>query len=165
MGKLKKIIIHWSASSWTPNAHDLECYHQLITGNGKVQFGKYKPEDNINCKDGKYAAHCGGGNTGSIGIALCAMHGYINPRNIGAYPIRMIQLESLYNAIALDCKKYHIDITPETVMTHYEFGKKHPDTSSAGKIDITFLPTHPELKPDDIGDFIRDKAKWYLLKV
>ena len=45
----------------------------LVDKNGSVKSGKYTPEDNLNCKDGKYAKHCGGGNTGRIGIAVCCM--------------------------------------------------------------------------------------------
>ena len=56
-------------------------------------------------------------------------------------------------------------------MTHYEFGKANPNTSSAGKIDITWLPyTNDEIKKvtkstvvtnSSYGDFIRNKIKWY----
>ena len=58
-------------------------------------------------------------------------------------------------------KKYNIPITPQTVMTHYEFGLKNPKTSSAGKIDIIFLPPYPDVITSKIGDFIRNKVRWY----
>ena len=60
------------------------------------------------------------------------------------------------------CKKYGIEITPETVLTHYEFGKSHPKTTSAGKIDIIFLPPFSWVEPQEVGKFIRTKVKWYL---
>ena len=60
------------------------------------------------------------------------------------------------------CLKYNIPITPKTVFTHYEFGKAHPKTSSAGKIDITFIPPYPDIKADDCGCFIRTKILWYV---
>ena len=47
-------------------------------------------------------------------------------------------------------------------MTHYEFGLKNQSTSSRGKIDIIFLPPYPDVKTSEIGDFIRNKVKWYL---
>ena len=59
-------------------------------------------------------------------------------------------------------KKYDIEITPETVLTHYEFGKSHPKTTSAGKIDIIFLPPYSWVEPQEVGKFIRTKVKWYL---
>ena len=57
--------------------------------------------------------------------------------------------------------KYDIEITPQTVMTHYEFGKKNPNTTSAGKIDITYIPPYPWVDKNDAGSFIRSKIKWY----
>ena len=46
-------------------------------------------------------------------------------------------------------------------MTHYEFGEKHPDTTSAGKIDITYIPPYSWVDKNDAGSFIRSKIKWY----
>lgn len=159
---MKRIIIHWTAGANYPNAHEKECYHYLIDSLGKVTNGNYKPEDNESTQDGKYAAHTGGGNTGAIGIALCGMYGYKNRQAIGNYPLTKVQCERCFKLIAELSKKYNIPINPQNVMTHYEFGKLHPNTSSAGKIDITFLPPYSYLTADEIGNFIRNKAKWYL---
>lgn len=158
---MKRIIIHWTAGKHEPNSTDYEHYHFLINGNGLCINGKYKPEDNLDCSDGKYAAHTGGGNTGSIGIAACGMLGYINPRRIGAYPLTARQTEALFKKVAELCKKYELEITPDTVMTHYEFGQKYPKTSSYGKIDITYLPSYPNVNIGSIGNFIRNKISWY----
>lgn len=150
-----------TAGTNQPNNTDFQHYHYLINGNGLLTHGKYKPEDNLNCQDGKYAAHTEMGNTGSIGISLCGM--YVPngvPVQKTKYPLTKIQCERCFKLIAELCKKYNIPITPITVLTHYEFdcnrGKK------GRKIDITFLPYEPNLKSDEIGDFIREKAKWYL---
>lgn len=159
---MKRIIIHWTAGGNFPNDHDKECYHFLVDSLGRLHNGKYTPEDNLNCNDGKYAAHTGGGNTGSIGIALCGMAGYKNPKNIGNYPLTKVQCERAFKLIAELSQKYNIPIKPCNVMTHYEFGLKNPKTSSAGKIDITFLPPHSYLTDDEVGKFFRNKAKWYL---
>jgi len=155
MEKLDKIIIHDTVGTYTPNGCDLLAYHYLIDGNGNVIQGKFRPEDNISCKDGKYAQHCGGGNTGAIGVSICACR---DPK----FPIKQVQFESLCKWIATLCKVYDIPCTSPTVMTHREFGLSHPKTSSAGKIDIDHLEFRPELKPDDIGRFIRTKIKWYM---
>lgn len=162
---MKRIIIHWTAGTYQPNTTDYEHYHYLINGQGLVIEGKYKPEDNLNCNDGKYAAHTGGGNTGSIGVAACGMAGYINTSKTGKYPLTATQTEALFKKVAELCDKYNIPITPETILTHYEFGKKNPKTSSRGKIDITYLPSYPWVKSEDVGSFIRSKARWYLNKV
>lgn len=160
---MNNIIIHWTAGGWFPNATDKEHYHFLIDKNGKTINGKHKVEDNINCNDGKYAAHCGGGNTGSIGVSMCGMFNFKNSKNIGSYPLTKVQCEACFKLVAQLCKKYSINI--DNVLTHYEFGLAHPKTTSAGKIDIIYLPPYPEIKQNQIGDFIRNKVKWYLEKL
>lgn len=158
---MKKIIIHWTAGTNQPNSTDYQHYHYLVNGDGLVVAGKYKPEDNENCNDGKYAAHTGGGNTGAIGVALCGMAGYTSSKNVGKYPLTKKQVEAGFKLVSQLCKCYNIAITPQTVMTHYEFGKNNPKTTSAGKIDITYLPPYPQVTKDKIGDFIRNKILWY----
>lgn len=160
---MNRIIIHWTAGRYDPNITDLEHYHFLITGSGSCIKGKYIPEDNLNCADGKYAAHTGKGNTGSIGIAVCGMLGYYNKYNVGKYPLTPQQTEALFKKIAELCKQYHLPVTPETVLTHYEFNQKH--NIKTGKIDITYLPSYPDVPFSAVGDFIRNKVVWYLSKL
>jgi hypothetical protein len=62
-------------------------------------------------------------------------------------------------------QKYKIDVTPQTIMTHYEFGVKNPKTTSAGKIDIIFIPPYSWVNQNEVGSFIRSKIKWYLNKL
>ena len=163
---MKRIIIHWTAGLGKPNRQDLEHYHYLISQDGLIVPGNYKPEDNDNCQDGKYAAHTGGGNTGSIGIALCGMYGYIeNKYSSTNHPLTAIQCESCWRKIAELCRQYSIPVTKDTIMTHYEFGLSHPNTTSKGKIDIVYLHPYPWVKKEQIGDFIRNKVKWYLQRV
>lgn len=158
---MNKIVWHWTAGTNSTCTTDFHHYHFLINGGGEVINGIYKPEANINCQDDIYAAHCGGGNTGAIGIALCGMAGYKSPQNVGKYPLKQIQFERGFKLTAELCKKYGLQINPATVFTHYEFGRLHPNTSSAGKIDITYIPYMPKLSPNEIGDFIRNKCQWY----
>lgn len=160
---MNKIIIHWTAGTYQPNTTDLEHYHFLIDGEGKKHNGKYKPENNENCNDGKYAAHTGGGNTGAIGVSMCAMAGFNSAASCGNYPITPVQLEACFKLCAELCKKYNIPV--ENVMTHYEFGINHPDTTSHGKIDIIYLPPYPLIKRNEVGGFIRNKIRWYLNKL
>ena len=159
---LNKITLHWTASSNNPSEHELNCYHFLINSDGLVFKGKYAPEDNINVNDGKYAQHCGGGNTGNIGIALC---GCYVPKGVNVkdtkYPLTRVQLERGFRLCAELCKKYNIPIDKQHVFTHYEFGLSHPNTSSAGKIDITYMHPFPLENKNTCGNFIRNKVKWY----
>ena len=160
---MKRIIIHWTAGGYQPNNTDRQHYHFLVDARGNVYNGIYKPEDNENCQDGRYAQHTGGGNTGSIGVSMCGMCGFRSSRDVGKYPLTKKQCESMFKFCADICKKYNIPVT--NVMTHYEFGKANPKTSSAGKIDIIYLPPYPNITTDKIGDFIRNKIKWYYTKL
>lgn len=161
---MKRIILHWTAGSNFPNTTDLQHYHFLIDKGGKVYNGVYKPEDNLNCNDRKYAKHTGGGNTGSIGVAVCGMADYKGKLSDTKYPLTAVQVERMFSFTAELCKKYGIPITPDTVLTHYEFGRAYPKTTSHGKIDISFLPPYLSLKSDEVGIFIRNKVLWYLKK-
>ena len=167
MKTMDKICIHWNAGQYTPNADDIEHYHFMIGYDPKksksfFQAGKFEPEDNLDCKDGKYAQHCGGGNTGAIGFAVCCHLDYHGPANMGKFPLTQKQVELLCLEVARQCHKYNIPIDRQHVYTHYEFGINHPDTTSAGKIDINYLPSQPHLKPIQIGDYLRAKVEWYL---
>ena len=161
---MKKIIIHWSAGSYQPNSHDRDCYHFLVDKDGNIHNGKFKPEDNLKCIRGKYAMHTGGGNTGAIGVAMCAMAGFKDKNHVGKYPITPKQFEACMKLCANLSKKYNIVISADNIMTHYEFGQKHPQTTSFGKIDIVYLPPYPWVCQKDIGSFIRSKIKWYKQK-
>lgn len=162
---MKKIIIHWTAGSYYPTEYEKQHYHFLVDKDGKIYTGKYAPEANLNCTKGTYAMHTGGGNTGAIGISLCAMAGFKTRQNPGKYPITAKQFEAAMKLCAQLCIKYKISIAPDTIMTHYEFGKKHPTTTSAGKIDIIYLPPYSWVAQNDIGAFIRTKIKWYKQKI
>ena len=162
---MKRIIIHWTAGTYYPNSADKSHYHFLIDGSGNICQGVYVPEDNENCGDGRYAAHTGGGNTGSIGVALCGMYGFHGPNNVGKYPITRLQCERMFKFVAELSEKYKITISPDTVMTHNEFGLKNPKTTSFGKIDIVYLPPFPNVSKVNIGDFIRNKILWYKNKM
>lgn len=158
---MNRIIIHWTAGGQVPTSYEKGFYHFLVDCLGKVHLGKFKPEANLLCRKGMYAAHTGGGNTGSIGIALCGMANFKNKNDIGDFPITKVQFESAMKLCADLAKKYNIQVKPENVMTHFEFGQKHPETSSYGKIDIVFLPSYPWVSADDVGSFIRSKIRWY----
>jgi hypothetical protein len=170
---MKYICFHWTAGSYGESQEDHEHYHFTIGPDGALAHGRFKPEDNIpkngvslaGQKPGTYAAHCGGGNSWAIGIALRGMAGFMGPSKLGSYPLKAKQCEAAWELAAKLSLEYGIQIRPDTVFSHYEFGQKHPDTSSHGKIDIIHLPYEPELMPNDVGDFIRRKVSWYRAKL
>lgn len=166
------ITLHWTAGNWTPNYREKRLYHDLFDHTGKHIKGFFNHMDNVPANgryliDGfdHYAAHCGGGNSFRIGKALCGMLGYVSPFKPGDRPITRKSFESACKSSADDCKRYGIKIAQEYVGTHYEFGKAHPKSSSYGKIDIIFLPWEPQLKANEIGDYYRDKVRWYHAKL
>lgn len=148
----KNIVMHWTGGNYTPCSVDKEHYHYLVNGQGTVITGKYEPRDNENCTDGKYAAHCGGGNTGRIGIAICCR------RDINTPPTKK-QVEAMCKLAAQLCIAYGLQ--PKQCITHAEFGKQHPKTTSAGKIDINSLPYIGLRGVEEVGDYLRGKIKWY----
>jgi len=158
MASLTKIAIHWTAGVYTPNATDKQHYHFLIDGDGKVIKGTHKPQDNENCTDGNYAAHLGGGNTGTIGVAICGMYS-------SSYPIKRVQLEACCKLIAELSKQYSIPIKNTTIFTHSEFGERNPHTTSNGKIDIDKLPCIALYTRKECGDWLRNKINWYRTKL
>lgn len=153
---MKGIILHWTAGSYFPNSTDLLHYHFVIDGEGKVHKGKYEPRDNENCTDGKYAAHCGGGNTGRIGIAICCR------KNLNTYPTQK-QVEAMCKLSAELCNLY--GLSPAKVLTHAEFGQQHSKTSSYGKIDINSIPYANKKGIKECGDYLRNKVLWYCTKI
>ena len=162
---MKRIILHWTAGKYNPNACDREHYHFLVDGSGEIHIGDFPPEANEICRADNYAKHTGGGNTGSVGVAMCAMFGFKNEKETGKYPITPVQLERTMKLCAQILKKYGLPVTKKTMMTHYEFGLEHKNTSSFGKIDIIFLPPYSFVPREDVGSFIRSKVRWYMEKV
>ena len=152
---MKNIIYHWTAGSYKPCSVDLEHYHYVIDKDGVVYKGKYTPLDNENCNDGRYAAHCGGGNTGRIGVAICCR------KDINTPPTKL-QVEAMCKLGAELCQKY--GLLPNKVLTHAEFGLTHPNTSSCGKIDINSLPYIGLRGVKEVGDYLRNKTNWYYQK-
>ena len=121
-----------------------------------MHTGTHTPEDNLNCNDGKYAAHCGGGNTGRIGLAICCR---INPSTV---PTRK-QVEAMCNLAAQLCVAY--GLKPIDCITHAEFGQANPKTTSYGKIDINDIPYAAVKGIKPCGDYLRNKIQWYYNKI
>lgn len=152
---MKRIIIHHTAGTYIPNNIDKKAYHYLIDNNGKVFEGIFKPEDNENCNDGKYAAHTLKGNTGSIGVSACCNMKFNLISKISPYPLTLVQFKSICKLCAELCKKYKISVAD--VFTHYGFDLAHH--IKQGKVDITYLPFKPELNPIQVQSYFRNEIK------
>ena len=165
MTTLTKICNHWTAGNYEPCPQDLNSYHYLINDKGYIYLGAYTPEDNINCKDGKYAQHCGGGNTNCIGISACGMVGYSQKDKYSKCPLTKKQIENLCCLNAYLSLKYKIPVNNKTIFTHYEFDHCRQKKLRKGKIDITYIHYLPNLTPDSIGKYLRQKISWYREKI
>ena len=163
MTSLSKICLHWTGGNYTPCQIDINSYHYLVDDKGRIYLGKYKPEDNINCQDGIYARHCGGGNTGCIGISACGMKGFTEKKKESVCPLTQPQIESMCCLSAYLSNKYGILINEKLVFTHYEFDQRKPKPE--GKIDIIYIPYLPNLQIERIGGYFRNKIEWYKQQV
>lgn len=161
--KFKRIVLHWTAGTYRPNTTDLAHYHYLIDQYGVVYKGKFEPEDNLDCSDGKYAQHTGGGNTGAIGIALCGNWGFTLTAKQSMYPLTHEQFEAMWKLCAELCHRYKLK--PSDCITHAEFGKQNPNTSSNGKIDICYIPYNNFFGIEKVGNLCREKITWYYQKM
>jgi hypothetical protein len=155
---LVRVILHWTAGTNVVSSHDKEAYHFIIGGDGSVHDGKHKPEANISTSDGAYAAHTKNCNTGSIGVAIAAMHGATErPFSAGSFPIRQVQVDALVRLVAFLCHKYGIPVTSRTVLSHAEV-ERTLGIKQAGKIDIMWLPGMTQMgDPVAVGDILRSR--------
>lgn len=139
----KGIVLHWTAGNYYPCEYDKEYYHYLIDKDGKIYKGKYSPEDNLNCKDDRYAAHVGGYNTGRIGISICCR------KDLKTLPTKP-QIEVMCKLASELCIKYNI--SPDNVVTHAELSPNR-------KIDINDIPCFSVKGIKSCGNFFRTRIK------
>lgn len=164
MSNLKRIVIHHTAGSYKPVFIDKQCYHYLIDDKGKIIKGNYIPQDNISCVDGKYAHHIKSLNTGSIGVSCCGNFNYsLSNKNGTKYPLTQAQIESMCSCIAHLCLTFDIKVSEATVFTHYEYDNKYKNKPEIyeGKTDITYIPYLPNISVGNVGNYFRQKIKWY----
>ena len=137
---MKRLIMHWTGGAHTPSGLDLQHYHFIIDGAGKVHPGKWPVEANEKPVKGQYAAHTLNCNTGSIGIAVAAMAGAVErPFNAGRFPITPAQVEALARLSRDLGRRYGIPVTPQTMLSHAEV-QPVLGIKQRGKWDIMWLP-------------------------
>jgi len=157
---VRRLILHWTAGTHLTTSSDLDHYHVLVEGDGRVRQGRRNPESNRSTADGDYAAHTRALNTGSIGVAVCAMFGAREaPFRAGDHAITDAQVDSLVRVCADLCETYGIPVTRQTVLTHAEV-ERTLGVRQRGKWDITWLPKMSE--PDDaiiVGDTLRSMIR------
>ncbi len=154
---LRRIVMHWTAGTHSMSDIDKKHYHFVIDGNGNVVACDHVPEDNIAPVRGQYAAHTLNLNSGSIGVSLCAMSGAKErPFNAGKYPVTEEQVEALVKLVAELCRKYGIEVSRETVLSHAEV-QPTLGVKQRGKWDFTWLPGVDAKGAVAVGDVVRER--------
>jgi hypothetical protein len=135
-----------------------------VEGDGNVVEGVFPVSANESTST-PYAAHTRGTNTGSIGVAVAAMHGAKErPFSSGQYPITGVQLKAMADLVASLAAKYDIPVERHTVLTHAEV-QPTLGIKQSGKWDITWVPGMTAAgDPVAVGDRIRKMVLDYAPK-
>lgn len=156
--KPRRIILHWTAGTYRVSPLEQDHYHFMIEAiNGQVllQRGRHSIADNDRTGDGRYAAHTRGLNTGSIGVAVCAMGGAVErPFSAGKWPITDAQWRALYAVCADLCEHYGLRPVPLQLCTHAEVARVH-GVAQRGKWDIRLTRDGRLVDATAAGDEIR----------
>lgn len=154
---MTKIIIHWTAGSYTVSDTDKEHYHIIVDGGGKLHRGDYSILANVSTSDADgYAAHTKGCNTKAIGVSAACMAGAIeSPFSPGVYPLKQVQWETLAAVVADLSRKYKILVSATTILQHGEV-QKNLGIAQNGKWDICKLPWAPSHSTSEVGNQFRN---------
>lgn len=109
-----------------------------------------------------YAAHTGGFNSFSIGVAVCGMAdawdyrptGQVDP---GLYPITRAQVEELVRGLAVLLQAYGLEPVKEQLFDHWEAEHLHGVRQRRGVWDLQWLPGL-DLNRGDFGFWIRERV-------
>lgn len=161
---VNRIVMHHAGGALEPSAFDLQHYHRMVTGSGKVLDGKFPISANTigrRLTAGTYAAHTKNLNGGAIGLALAAMANgeWSNPRACRAFPT-VLQMSAFIHEAARLCCEYGIEVTRQTVLSHAEVQTTLGVTQS-GKWDFDYDPFGilDSRDPIVIGDMLRAKIR------
>lgn len=126
----KRIINHWTVTSYTPDPVSLDSYHLIVDGNGKVHRGNRDLNER--------APHTYMFNS-AIGVSMACMGGFQSFANPGKYPPTKAQWDTLVNVNRQLCEHYGIPVSPQTVLMHGEVTNAL-GVDQWGKWDIGWLP-------------------------
>ena len=158
----KGIVLHWTGGGPRANPVDLAAYHYVIEVDGTVVAGKWPVRANMRkLVDDKYAKHTGGFNSFRVGISCAGMKDYRSRSSAGTFPLTEVQVERM-----LEVAGYFIGVAglnpldPARLCTHQEVWTLHrvKGTQNHTKTDIEFLPFRPDLKPREVGDYLRKRV-------
>lgn len=110
LGKIKRVIMHWTGGSYRM-VHDV--YHYCIV------YDKLKDRAHVVklLKLNQLGKHAFKANTGAVGMSLCGMRNAV-PSNLGEAPITKAQLEVAAQFAAEFCAWHKLPVT--AVTDHYQ---------------------------------------------
>jgi len=163
---MDRVIVHWTAGSYTASSLDKEHYHVILEGSGKAVRGLHPITANVNTKDGDYAAHTLNCNTKSVGVSMCCMAGAVEkPFKAGNFPMTEAQWNAMTTAVAEICKAYGIPVTDKTVLSHAEV-QTNLGIAQRGKWDFTRLAFAPSVVgAKACGDKMREEVRAKLAQI
>ncbi len=162
---MERVICHWSEGNYQANSTDLEHYHILIEGDGKVRGGDHSILDKVSASDGNYAAHTFHANTGAIGVACCCMVGCDEqPFAPGRQPLKQAQWNVMVQAVAELCQFYEIPVTPTTVLGHGEV-QQNLGIQQKGKWDPMVWPWDTARSRAEVGEALRTQVSAALARL
>jgi hypothetical protein len=137
------VTVHWTAGGYVVSETDLEHYHIIVDGDGKLHRGNNSIIANVSTSDADgYAAHTSQFNTKNIGISAACMAGAIeSPFDAGAYPLRRGQWLILAQARRALQEIQHGCAT----VSCSRRGQMNMGVPQSGKWDITRLPWQTRL--------------------
>lgn len=156
------LVLHWTGGAMRANSVDLGAYHFVVEHDATVRAGRWSVAANMRQVGGdEYAMHTGGFNSFRIGLSAAGMKDYVSRTDPGAALIteeqvrRMVEVAAYFISLA-----GHDPLDPRRLCTHREVWTLHSIKGKQNhlKKDIEFLPFRPDLKKDEVGDYLREMA-------
>lgn len=156
-------VLHWTGGARTVSTLDKRHYHIIIPESCVPVRGVCSIADNVNLKDGSYAAHTRGFNARNgkavIGVSLCGMAGATqSPFRAGGHPITQEQWEALADVTAQLAKHYRIPVDEKHILQHGEV-QRNLGIPQKGKWDICALPWAPVKTPSVVCSEFREMVR------
>lgn len=177
----ERLVLHWTAGTHRAGSHELLRYHALVEhregdpsdpSDDSVRMVQGVPVSR-NCgtvefppahedPEAGYAAHVRLFNSGSIGLAACAMRGAVDRRPEGSVdpgpsPLTRVQVGALVKRSVEFLSTYDLRPIDDRLMTHREVETLH-GVEQPGKWDVTWLP-FSDLGPDEVGPWLREQVR------
>lgn len=160
----QRLVIHWTGGGPDPSAYERTRYHYLVTQPTGYVVPGVPVALNMRriSRAARYAAHTGGMNSFSVGLAFCGMLGAGRGRRFGRYPLAEHQVRRGLAFVAFACRLWGLDpANPAHLFTHHEAWTLHRVKGAANdaKWDVNELAFAPELAPDQVGDWLRAECR------